>query len=330
MNFSATFILTQSTTPIIGTIAKIFGLIMNGIYNFFYNSFGIVSIGISIIVFTLIIRLLMLPLAIKQQKSMKDIQKIQPELKKIQEKYKNMKDPESQRKMQAEQAKLYQDYNVNPFGGCLPLLIQMPILFALFAVLRNIPAYISQVKDVYISVVTNIMTVPGYEKIIETFHSAQRIKIKGFDINIQDKIIDLLSSLSSKGWLELKGLFPSITDQLSPLIDKITSINYFLTINLADKPVSFSNGIQGIFTLGLLIPILCFIAQLLVSKTAPASGSGDKNQDQTQKNMMLMMPFITLLFVFQMPAGLGLYWLTSNVFQIIQQIVVNNYLKDKN
>ncbi|PKM51093.1 MAG: hypothetical protein CVV02_08050 [Firmicutes bacterium HGW-Firmicutes-7] len=328
MNFSSIFILTQSSVPVIGTIAKLFGIIMNGIYDFFFNTFGVVSIGISIIVFTIIIRLLMIPLAIKQQKSMKDMQKVQPEIKKLQEKYKNKKDPDSQKKFQEESSKLYQEHNVNPLGGCLPVVIQMPILFALFAVLRNIPAYIGHVRDVYASVVTNIISLPGYEKTLETLHEAQKIKVKGFDVTNQNKIIDLLNGLTSSGWEELTESFIEISDKLTPLYDKISQMNYFLTINLADTPVNFSNGINGIFTVGLLIPILCFLAQLLVTKTS-SSPTSQKQQDQTQKTMMIMMPFITLIFVFQMPAGLGLYWLISNVFQVVQQVVVNKHLEEK-
>lgn len=329
MSFTPIVILTQSTTPIIGTIAKLFGMIMNGIYVFFYNNFGVVSIGISIIVFTIIVRLLMIPLAIKQQQSMEEMQRIQPEIKKIQEKYKNTKDPESQKKMQAETAQLYQDHNVNPFGGCLPLLIQMPILFALFAVLRNIPAYIGQVKDVYTNVVTHITSVAGYEKIIQTVHDAQKIPVKNFVPTDSNKIIDLLNALNSKGWEELFTAFSTITDKLEPLYVKINEINYFLTINLADTPINFSNGINGIFTVGILIPILCVVAQILVTKTSNPSNKAKAAQDQTQKTMMMMMPVVTLIFVLQMPAGLGLYWLISNIFQLVQQIVINKHLKNK-
>jgi len=328
MSFTPIVILTQSTTPIIGTIAKLFGFIMNGIYVFFYNNFGIVSIGISIIVFTIIVRLLMIPLAIKQQQSMEEMQRIQPEIKKIQEKYKNAKDPESQKKMQAETAQLYQDHNVNPFGGCLPLLIQMPILFALFAVLRNIPAYIGQVKGVYLNIVTHITQVTGYEKIIQTVHDAQKIPVKNFIATDTDKIIDMLNGLNSKGWEELFTAFSSIIDKLTPLYEQINEINYFLTINLADTPVNFSNGINGIFSLGILIPILCVVAQVLVTRTS-SPNKAKTTQDQTQKTMMMMMPAVTLVFVLQMPAGLGLYWLISNIFQLVQQLVINKHVINK-
>ncbi len=154
MLFSNIFVLTQSTSPITGPIAKVFGMIMNTIYQMF-SSIGIESLGLSIIIFTIIIRILMLPLAFKQQKSMVGMQSIQPKLKKIQDKYKNKKDAESQNKMRMEMSELYKENNVSPFGGCLPLLIQFPIIMSLFAVLRNIPAYIVSIKGIYLDIIGN-------------------------------------------------------------------------------------------------------------------------------------------------------------------------------
>lgn len=316
--------LTKSTTFIIGPIAQLFGMIMNAIYNFFFNVMGIESLGVSIIIFTLLVKLLMMPLTIKQQKSSKDMQKIQPKIKKLQAKYKNKKDQESQRKLQTEMSKIYKENNVNPIGGCLPLLVQFPVLFALFAVLRNIPAYINSVKEVYIGIINQISSVPGYEKILETFEVPLK-QIKEFSPTNQDKVIDLLAKFNSSDWNIFRESFDQIGNQIAPLIDKITSMNYFLTINLADKPVS---GFSDIISVGALIPLLCFVAQILVTKTTSMpSGTGDKTQDQTQKTMMYAMPVITVFFVLQMPAGLGLYWLTSNIFQLIQQVIINKHLQ---
>lgn len=327
------FFLTQTTTPIIAPIAKLFGMIMNGIYDFFLNYLSVKSLGISIIIFTIIIRMLLIPLAVKQQKAMKDMQKIQPQLKALQEKYKNKKDPESQKQFQAESAKLYQEHNVNPFGGCLPLLIQLPIMFALFAVLRNIPAYIVKVKAEYLNIYTKISTLPGYDatmqNLFDNFPKAKTGTIKSFSPDVSNKVVDFLATFNQNQWDTLKGSFQSVADQLTPIINKIADMNTFLGINLTDKPVSLDNGIQGLLTVGILIPILTFIFQILISRTTPSTSNGDKAQDQTQKTMMLMMPLISLIFVVQMPAGLGLYWLVGNVFQLIQQIIINNHLRDK-
>lgn len=110
---------------------------------------GIPNIGLSIIIFTIIIYMALLPLTIRQQKFSKLQQKMQPELAKIQAKYKNRKDQESMMRMNEETQALYKKYGVSPMGSCAQLLIQMPILFALYRVIYKIPAYVGQVKDAF-------------------------------------------------------------------------------------------------------------------------------------------------------------------------------------
>ena len=130
---------------IVGPIAFILGAIINVIFNLVYNVLGIHtnSLGISIIILTVFVRLLMTPIAYHQQKSMFKMQALQPEMKKIQEKYKGaMSDPELQRKMNMEMQKLYADNNYNQLAGCLPMLIQLPIFLGLYHVMQNPFKYI--------------------------------------------------------------------------------------------------------------------------------------------------------------------------------------------
>jgi YidC/Oxa1 family membrane protein insertase len=320
MLLSNIVVLTQSSSFIIGPIAKVFGAIMDAIYNLF-SAIGIESLGISIILFTVIIRLLMLPLAFKQQKSMIGMQKIQPKLKKIQDKYKNKKDAESQNKMRMEMSQLYQEHNVSPFGGCLPLLIQFPIIMSLFQVLRNIPAYIMSIKGIYLSIIASVRGVAGFGDYITSLNEAAKIPVKNFDIASNDKVIDLLSTFSSSDWTKFTDHFNAVGDKIAPLVTQLTDINYFLGINLADKP--------NLMSIGLLIPVLNVVVQFLVSKTTMSSNNRnmDEKQAATNKTMMYTMPLITVFFVITMPAGLGLYWLTSSSFQLVQQIVINKHLK---
>ncbi len=310
-------ILTQSSTFIIGDIAKLFGFIMDAIYNFFNSTMGIASLGVSIIVFTVIVRALLLPLAFKQQRSMKKMQSVQPQLKKIQDKYKGKKDSESQRKMQMEMSQLYKENNVSPFGGCLPLLIQFPIIIALFDVLRNIPAYIGNIKNSYLGIVSQVITVPGYQEKLQVFAEAKKIKMGDYGEN---KIIDLLAKFNPADWDQFTADFSTVGNQLTVFINEINHVNYFAGINLASAP--------GYTFPGILIPILCITAQFLVSKTTMTTSAvgGDDKAKQTNKTMMYMMPLITGFFVFTMPAGLGLYWLTGSVFQFVQQLIINNQL----
>ncbi|MCF8020221.1 conserved membrane protein of unknown function [Petrocella atlantisensis] len=309
-------LLTQNTTFIIGPIAQLFGIIMDTIYNIFSNM-GIKSLGISIIVFTLIVRTLMLPLAFKQQKSMQEMQKIQPELKKIQDKYKNKKDPESQQKFQMEMNQLYKEHGVSPFGGCLPVLVQFPIIIALFQVLRNLPAYIKSVGLIYEDIVRIVLPVEGSEGILTQW--ASEVMVKNFDITNVQMAIDVLAKFSSEQWTIFIDQFNSVAHLITPSLEKITEMYMFLGINLADKP--------NLMSIGVLLPLLNVVVQFMVMKSSTASASAEQNS--TQKSMLYTMPLITAFFVSTMPAGLGLYWLASSIFQWAQQVVINSHLKDK-
>ena len=124
-------------------VYQFLGWILEGIDWVVFHTLGIHNVGICIILFTFIVYLIMYPLNAKQQKSSRLMTKINPEILAIQEKYKGKKDNESMMRQQAETQEIYNKYGVSPFGGCLPLLITMPILFALYNVIRNIPYYVN-------------------------------------------------------------------------------------------------------------------------------------------------------------------------------------------
>lgn len=324
---SSLFFLTKSSTFIIGDIAKVFGFLMDAIYNFFGKTFGIYSLGLSIIIFTIITRLLMLPLAFKQQKSMKETQLIQPELKAIQDKYKNKKDQESQQKMQAEISALYQKHGVNPFGGCLPLLIQMPIIFSLFAVLRNIPAYIGNIKDYYTVIVSNITSVPNYMDGLNALLTSEKKVLVGVKLvtdnadTINNTIIDMLYKFQSTTWDAFYSLYPTIQAPVSEIVSQLDKIYSMFGINLADKP--------DLMSIGILIPVLNAVASYISMKTSSSTTKGqtESNQmNQMNQSMMYTMPLMSGFFAITMPAGLGLYWLAGSCFQIIQQLVINRHI----
>lgn len=122
------------------------GLILEGIDWVIYHTLGFHNIGLCIILFTFIVYLIMFPLNAKQQKSSRLMSKINPEILAIQEKYKDKKDNESMMKQQAETQEVYAKYGISPFGGCLPLIISMPIIFALYGVIRDITKYAPSLK----------------------------------------------------------------------------------------------------------------------------------------------------------------------------------------
>ena len=133
---------------ILGPIAWVLGKILNAIYNFI-SLFGIENIALCIVIFTFVVKMLMLPLTIKQQKFTKLQSKMSPELTKIQQKYYGKNDEESLRRQRAETQEVYAKYGASPMGGCLPLLISLPIMFALYRVIYAIPAYVTDVGELY-------------------------------------------------------------------------------------------------------------------------------------------------------------------------------------
>lgn len=316
------FSLTQSTAPIIGPISNFFGVIIDYIYNFLHHTFGLESIGMTIIIFTIFTRILLLPLAFKQQKSMREMQKIQPEMKKIQDKYKNKKDPESQKKMQMEISQLYQKHGTSPFGGCLPLLVQLPIIWALFQVLRNLPAYIGSVRNIYVGIVSKIAGISGVGAVLtEINESLKVLGVKDFNPAVDSNVIELFSKFTSEQWNLLFEKMPDLSGVLSDSVNHIEKIYYMLGINLADNP--------NLMSIGVLIPVLNVVAQFLVSKFTMTNTNGNDQAAQTNRTMMYTMPFVTGFFTISMPAGLGLYWLVGTLFQLVQQIVINKYLDEK-
>ena len=133
----------------------IMGIILNAIYEF-VSLFGIHNIAICIIIFTIVTRMLMLPMTIKQQKFTKVSSRMNPEIQAITEKYKGKKDPESQRKYQQETQEVYDRYGTTPMGGCLPLLITLPIMFALYRVIYKVPAYVNDIYVLYEAIVNAV------------------------------------------------------------------------------------------------------------------------------------------------------------------------------
>ena len=167
--------LVQSSFPIlsfiIDPIAQLMGIIINVIFEGL-SSIGIVNLGLCIIIFTFIIKLVMLPMTIKQMKFSKMSQLVQPEIAKIQKKYQGKTDQASMMKQQEEIQAIYDKYGISMTGGCLQMFIQLPILMALYQVIRNMPFYIPSLKALYTQIAEPLMNTSGYEKIITTIGDA--------------------------------------------------------------------------------------------------------------------------------------------------------------
>ncbi len=315
-------VLTQSETFLIGDIAKLLGIIMNWLFEI-TSSIGIENIGLCIILFTIVVKMLMFPMTVKQQKFSKISAVMNPELQAIQTKYKGKNDQESMYKMQEETKAVYEKYGTSPTGGCLQLLIQLPIIYALFRVIQNIPAYVSSVKDIFMNIVTPLQAEAGFLEKIKPFAEAHALS--KYDYTDTNRVIDLLYKFTDAEWSDLMEQFPNLTTVIAENLEHINHMNNFLGINLAEAP-GFA------LTPALLIPILSGLSQWVSTKLMTAnqpitnkSADEENTMASSMKMMNNMMPFMSAFFCITMPAGLGIYWVATSVVMIVQQIVLNFY-----
>jgi membrane protein insertase, YidC/Oxa1 family, C-terminal domain len=329
-------LLTQSTTPIIGQVAWLLGQIMNVTFNFL-ERVGIPNIGLCIILFTIIVYMFILPLTIKQQKFMKLSAVMNPEIQKIQKKYKGKKDQVSMQKQQEEMQMVYEKYGTSQMAGCSQMFIQMPILFGFFAVVRNIPAYVSSVQNHYIDLIDAVKGISGSQEILEEIGKASPILIdpEKFDYSKTETLIDVFYKFQNSSWETLVEKFPSIEELIVSTQQTMAGFNSFLGINIAETPSTmFTASLATRNFLSILlavsIPILAGVSQYVSIKMTAPKKSPMEDSDNPMMNSMgsmnKIMPLFSVVMGFTMPAGLGLYWIISAVVRSVQQILINKYL----
>ena len=328
---------TKSGTPIIGQIAVVMGWIMNAIYKVL-DAVGIQNIGLCIIIFSILIYLCMTPLQIKQQKFSKLSAIMQPEIQKIQKKYQGKKDQDSMMKMQEETQAVYQKYGVSATGSCVQLAIQMPILFALYQVIQNIPAYVGSVYNVFNGVCTKILAVDGFTNIINNFITDNKMtRVRQVTENA-DSIVDFLYALSPSQWESLQKIsqFSGFSDQISKTASEIQKMQTFGVLNIADQPLSYiKTGSLILIIAALAIPLLSWATQMLNLKLMPQAATqngndGNNAMASSMKTMNTVMPLMSAFFCFTFPVGLGIYWIASAVVRSAQQFAINRHLDKMN
>lgn len=308
---------------IVGSISKLLGFIINLVFNLVYSITDAHSLGITIIIFTIIIRLLMLPLNYKQQKSMFIMQKIQPELKKIQDKYKNdKKDPEAMKKMQVEISRLYSKYNCNPFSGCLPIFIQLPIFFALYFIMKNSYLFVSEIANIYNQIASAIQSTDNYIDVISPIASSMTPpKLDGyFNITNTPDLLKYLAKFSPQQWNDIQLALPSLN--ISDLLAEKSSIETFLGLNLAET-VGFK------FPKVIIVLLSALTTYLTIWVTSRKSSSQDPAVVMQQKIMSIFMPLMMAYVTTQIPCGVGIYWIVGNLVQVVQQFILNKYCENK-
>lgn len=333
-------ILTQSA-GFLKPVYYLLGMLMNGIFTIL-EKIGIPSIGLAIIVFTLVIYLCLLPLTIKQQKFSKLSARMNPELQVIQKKYKDKKDNDSMMKMNEETKALYAKYGVSQTGTCLPMLIQLPIMWCLYRIIYNMPAYVPNIKQVFTGLVTKLSTLSGSTEFLQTFKNASYFAkqfkseefVAGSEV-MKNTFIDVLNKASTAEWMSLKDKFPDLGNDIMTAFEKLGTYNNFLGLNIANSPsftVKESLESQNYILLiaALMVPVLSALTQLINYKLMPQPQQDPKAEPnpmmQSMKTMNYTMPIFSAFMCYGLPAGMGLYWITGSVIRSIQQIVINKHI----
>lgn len=297
-------------------ITRPLGWLIQFIYNLVDNY------GLAIILFTIVIKLILMPLQIKSQKAMKRQQKVQPIIMELQKKYAN-----DQQRLQQEMMKVYKENNVSMTGGCLPLLIQFPILIGLYRVIQRPLTYIRGINFADSQVIENVKLVMSEMK--ESFP-----EVIGNLANVTVEQINKIYQIQLSHWSELVGKAQELS----------WDINFnFLGLDLSKQPSeSIAPFLSGNFSdpstvLLILIPAVAMLMTWLSSKysqklsgTANQAAQNQDNPAQSMtKSMNLMMPLMTGFFTFTLPSGIGIYWIISSVMQIVQQYTINKFFDRK-
>lgn len=273
-------------------------------YLFRYILLLVQNYGWTIVLFTIITKAILLPLSVKQQKSMSKMQAIQPKLAELQKKYQYDKE-----KLNQETMKLYQTNQINPMGGCLPLLIQFPLLIGLYNIIRNPLTYVIQLGK---------HGLPALQELVDAL-TPMGLSLTGNSMMNQIPIAKFMSEHFS----ELVEKFPAFANA--------KMINFdFLGLDLSATPQSAWNAMPLLLIIPVVAGLTTFLTSWLTQKMSgtPKPSATDENTAASSMQMMnYIFPFMTAFFAFTLPAGLGLYWIVSNIVQLVQQVVLTNYFK---
>ena len=319
---------------IISPIADLMGQIYNMLFEVLHSNTSAGSLGLAIIIFTLIVKMLLFPLMVKQQKSSFIMQQMKPELDKIKEKYAGKTDQMSQQRMAYEMQELQRKNGASMMGGCLPMLIQLPILYALFYLFQNAYVYVDAIGANYTEIANAILNIPVAtrmevfqpfaQEFVDAYKNMDIIK-DGFDMSQVNDVVMLVGNMKQGDWdivlqnLGMQGV------ELAGLLETKNNIETFLTIPLVTK--------AGLGFPGIIIPIAAGATTWLQTKIM--NMMNPQNMDPSNpaaamtKSMLYTMPIMMGVFSITMPAGLGLYWTISNIFGIVQQVILTKYYRKK-
>ena len=307
----------------IAFFANIFGYVLNFIYEIVKNY------GLAIIIFSILIKVLMIPLSIKQQKTMKKSTKIQKKLKEIQFKYKNNPEMLNQATME-----VYKSENMSPFSGCLSAIVQIILLFAVFYLVRSPLTYMEKVNPDMINKYSKIVK----ENNLSTNSAYPEIEI----IRELDNIKNLKNTENTNNEEQTteenkKDLAEINNDEIDSLYINMD----FLGLNLAQVPTRSSDW--KAYIIPILYVIIAIISMRITNPTKPKEKPVENKDEkslakpqeefdpmaQMNKNMNMMFPVMYLAVALIAPLGLALYWLMNSLLMIFERLILNKLLKDE-
>jgi len=261
-------------------IANIFGAIIRVIYNLTQDNYAL-----SIILFTILTKSLLFPLSLKQMKSSQEMQRVKPKYDEIVKKYKNDKTKQGE-----EITKLYSEHKINPLGGCLPLLIQLPLILGMFYIVRQPLTYVVQ---------TPVSEIEIYTKQLLNKETVSKAEMSSSEIMIANK-------------------------------HKLINMNFIgLNLGDTPSNVFSKDETKKTNPFSLLIPILSVLFSIFQIKQMQKSSQMTEEQKEMQKSMNFMMPILSGFIAYTMPLALGIYWLIGSIFQIGQQSVISKLIEEQ-
>ncbi len=283
-----------------------FGFLFRILFDFVGNY------GLALVIFTLFFRLILLPSAVKQQKGMAKQYRLQPKLKRIREKYQDYAPNERNQKIQMETNELYQQEGYSAMSaGCLPMLLQLPILWGLYGIIRMPLTHVLGISEEAVVALTTA--------------------VKGL-ADVGARSVAYAESLVISHLDELLTANPDLMTKFPEAIAKIQEFDFrIFGIDLGSIPSTgtFSNWAESTneAKLILLVPILSGLTSLLTSVLSQVRQKKTNPDAQMQGMgcMMLTMPLMSLWFTFQFPVGMGMYWILSNVFAFFQTLILGHF-----
>ena len=268
-----------------------------------------------------------------------------PEIQAIQKKYKGKTDQASAMAMNQETQEIYAKYGVSPTGSCVQLLIQMPILFALYRVIYAMPAYVSKIKEAFFPLVDKLIEQPGSAEFLKGFKNSgmyakqfsNELFTSGNLEYIQNTYIDCLNKASSSEWISISEKFPELAGDVSATLEHLDVYNSFFGLNIANSPSfilgeALKTGSYLLVIGAVAIPLISALTQWINTKLMPqpsSKGTGNDSTDSVMQSMKVMnttMPIMSAVFCFTLPAGMGIYWIAGAVVRSIQQVLINKHI----